>query len=111
MLGVSGTPVLDAVGKLGDLGDRSSDKRTLLLRYGLMIRLADRSDWYVTIHSAIRYDLMGIMSCGESPWGWAPTIRFRMAVDAIDVMSTTYLPDVRYYLANLGTALESQVTS
>src|SRR5712671_246167 len=29
MLGVSGTPVLDAVGKLGDLGDRSSDKRTL----------------------------------------------------------------------------------
>ena len=29
MLGVSGTPVLDAVGKLRDLGDRSSDKRTL----------------------------------------------------------------------------------
>ena len=29
MLGVSGTPVLDAVGKLGDLGDRPSDKRTL----------------------------------------------------------------------------------
>jgi len=26
MLGVSGTPVLDAVGKLGDLGDRLSDK-------------------------------------------------------------------------------------
>ena len=30
MLGVSGTPVLDAVGKLGDLGDRPSDKCTLL---------------------------------------------------------------------------------
>ena len=29
MLGVSRTPVLDAVGKLGDLGDRPSDKRTL----------------------------------------------------------------------------------
>jgi len=29
MLGVSGTPVLDAVGKLGDLGDRPGDKRTL----------------------------------------------------------------------------------
>jgi len=29
MLGVSGTPVLDAVGKLGDLGDRPNDKRTL----------------------------------------------------------------------------------
>jgi len=28
MLGVSGTPVLDAVGKLGDLRDRLSDKRT-----------------------------------------------------------------------------------
>ena len=31
MLGVSGTPVLGAVGKLGDLGDRPSDKRMLLL--------------------------------------------------------------------------------
>src|SRR5882672_9634963 len=31
MLGVSGTPVLDAVGKLGDLGDCPSDKiRTLI---------------------------------------------------------------------------------
>jgi len=30
MLGVSGTPVLDAVGKLGDLRDRPSDKCTLL---------------------------------------------------------------------------------
>src|SRR5712671_7369742 len=31
MLGVSGTPVLDAMGKLGDLGDRPSDKiRTLI---------------------------------------------------------------------------------
>ena len=29
MLGVSGTPVLDAVGKLGHLGDRLSDKCTL----------------------------------------------------------------------------------
>jgi len=29
MLGVSRTPILDAVGKLGDLGDRSSDKCTL----------------------------------------------------------------------------------
>jgi len=29
MLGVSGTPVLDAVGELGDLGDRLSGKRTL----------------------------------------------------------------------------------
>ena len=29
MLGASGTPVLDAVGKLGHLGDRLSDKRTL----------------------------------------------------------------------------------
>jgi len=26
MLGVSGTPVLDAVGKSGDLGDRPGDK-------------------------------------------------------------------------------------
>jgi len=41
MLGASGTPVLDAVGKLGHLGDRPSDKRTLPPTYGLMIRLAD----------------------------------------------------------------------
>jgi len=41
MLGVSGTPVLDAVGKLGDLGDRPSDKCTLSSMYGLMIRSAD----------------------------------------------------------------------
>jgi len=44
MLGASRTPVLDAVGKLGDLGDRPSDKCTLsdpIL--GLMIRLADQS--------------------------------------------------------------------
>jgi len=36
MLGVSGTPVLDAVGKLRDLGDRLSNKRTLYSRYGLI---------------------------------------------------------------------------
>ena len=44
MLGVSGTPVLDAVGKLGDLGDRLSDKCMLSPTYGLMIRSADQSD-------------------------------------------------------------------
>ena len=52
------------------------------ITYGLMIRLADQSDWYIMIHSAIRYDLMGIISCGKSPWGWAPTIRSGVAVDA-----------------------------
>src|SRR5712671_4528957 len=54
---------------------------------------------------------MGIIPHGESPWGWAPTIRFGMAVDAISVLDTCYLTAVRYYLANLGTTLESQVTS
>jgi len=44
MLGVSGTPVLDAVGKLGDLGDRPSDNVCfLILTHGLMIRLAELS--------------------------------------------------------------------
>ena len=49
MLGVSGTPVLDAVGKLGDLGDHPNDKCTLSvsLTRGLMIRLTDQSDGYV----------------------------------------------------------------
>src|SRR5882672_7239342 len=54
---------------------------------------------------------MGIIPRGESPWGWAPTIRFGMAADAINVSETTYLTAVRYYLANLGTTMESQVRS
>jgi len=37
MLGVSGTPVLDAVGELGDLGDCLSNKRTLHSIIGLII--------------------------------------------------------------------------
>src|SRR5712671_2740789 len=63
------------------------------------------------ICSALRYDLMGIVPRGESPWGWAPTIHFGMAADAINVSETTYLTVVRYYLANLGTTVESQVRS
>src|SRR5882757_4718718 len=63
------------------------------------------------IRSALQYDLMGIIPRGESPWGWAPTIRFGMAADAINVSETTYLTAVRYYLANLGTTMESQVRS
>ena len=54
---------------------------------------------------------MGIIPHGESPWGWAPTIRFWMAIDAINVSDTCYLTAVRYYLANLGTTMESQVRS
>ena len=34
-----------------------------------------------------------------------------MAADAINVSETTYLTAVRYYLANLGTTMESQVRS
>src|SRR5712672_3653332 len=87
MLGVSGTPVSDAVGKLGDLGDRLNDKTYAfrLWTHGLMIRLADRSDGYVYYtHSALRYDLMGIIPRRGFPCVWIPTIRFRMAVDAIN---------------------------
>jgi len=54
---------------------------------------------------------MGIIPHGESPWGWAPTIRFGMAVDAINVSETCYLTVVRYYITNLGTTMESQVRS
>src|SRR5712672_3031522 len=63
------------------------------------------------MRSALRYDLMGIIPRGESPWGWAPTICFGMATDAINVSETTYLTAVQYYLANLGTTMESQVRS
>src|SRR5712671_2948207 len=86
MLGVSGTPVLDAVGKLGDLGDRLSDKTYALClpTHGLMIRLADRSDRYMYYtYAALRYDLMGIIPRRGIPCVRTPTIRFRMAVDAI----------------------------
>src|SRR5712672_1438581 len=34
-----------------------------------------------------------------------------MAVDAINVSELTYLSVIRHYLANLGTTMESQVTS
>jgi len=54
---------------------------------------------------------MGIIPRGESPWGWAPTIRSGMAADAINVSDTCYMTAVRYYLANLGTTMESQVRS
>ena len=54
---------------------------------------------------------MGIIPRGESPWGRAPTICFGMAADAINVSDTRYLTAVRYYLANLGTTMESQVRS
>src|SRR5712672_611136 len=86
MLGVSGTPVLDAVGKLGDLGGRPSDKRTLsVLTHGLMIRLAELSVGCVYYtNAALRYDLMGIIPWKGFPCAWIPTIRFGMAVDAIN---------------------------
>src|SRR5712672_518060 len=113
MLGVSGTPVLDAVGKLGDLGDRLNDK----------CMLSDFDSWtddptgrsvgwirllYIlstTIRSDGDYPSEGI------PLRLHPTIRFGMAVDAIKRLGTTYRPVVRYYLANLGTTMESQVRS
>src|SRR5882757_3001155 len=54
---------------------------------------------------------MGIIPRGESPWGCAPTICSGMAADAINISESTYLTAVRYYLANLGTTMESQVRS
>ena len=63
------------------------------------------------IRSTLRYNLMGNIPRGESPWGRAPTIRFGMAADAINVSDTCYMTVVQYYLANLGTTMESQVTS
>ena len=98
MLGVSGTPVLDAVGELGDLGDRLSDKTyaLCLLTFGLMIRLANLSDGYVYYtYSTLRYDLMGIIPRRGFPCAWIPTIRFGMATGAINVSETTCLSTVR----------------
>jgi len=93
MLGVSGTPVLDAVGKLGDLGDRLGGKRTFsILTYGLMTRPAEQPVGCVyDTYSALRYDLMGIIPQGGFPCDWTLTIRFGMAVDAIKRLRI-YLP-------------------
>jgi len=85
MLGVSGTPVLDAVGKLGDLGDHLSDKHTLLDSDSWTDDPTGRAvGWmrllYVlstTIRSDGDYPSEGI------PLRLHPTIRFGMAVDAI----------------------------
>ena len=85
MLGVSGTPVLDAVGKLGDLGDRLSDKCTLCDSDSWTDDPADRVVGrmrllYIcgtTLRSDGDYSLRGF------PCVWIPTIRFGMAVDAI----------------------------
>jgi len=49
-----------------------------------MIRLADRSEGCVYYtYLALQYDLMGIIPQRGFPCAWIPTIRFRMAVDAI----------------------------
>jgi len=90
MLGVSGTPVLDAVGKLGDLGDRSSDKHTLLCLWtddptGRSVGLVLYADLSTTIRSDGDYPLEGI------PLRLHPIIRSGMAVDAIDDSEVCYL--------------------
>ena len=74
MLGVSGTPVLDAVGKLGDLGDRPSDKRTLSDSDPWTDDPADRTVgrmrllyvFSTTIRSDGDYPLEGIPLCLDS---------------------------------------------
>src|SRR5712672_4350612 len=97
MLGVSGTPVLDAVGKLGDLGDRLSGKNVRSLpsdswtddptgRAAGWMRL--RYIFSTTIRSDGDYPLEGF------PCDWTLTIRFGMAVDAINVSEPTYLFDL-----------------
>jgi len=74
MLGVSGTPVLDAVGKLGDLGDRLSDKCTLSDSDSWTDdpagRVVGRMRLLYTFSTTIRsdggYPLMGIPLCLDS---------------------------------------------
>ena len=85
MLGVSGTPVLDAVGKLGDLGDCPSGKCTLYVSDSWTVDPTGRAVgrmrllyiFSTTIRSDGDYPLMGI------PLEPIPTIRLWMAVDAI----------------------------
>src|SRR5712671_3230003 len=74
MLGVSGTPVLDAVGKLRDLGDRPGDKRTLSEFDLWTVDPTDRSIGWIhllyilstTIRSDGDYPLEGIPLCLDS---------------------------------------------
>jgi|SRR5712672_1935001 len=87
MLGVSGTPVLDAVGKLGDLGDCLSGKRTLSITYGLMIRLADWSD-----RIRLRYILSTtIRSDGDYPLEESPVSRFLLYASGWPLMPSRFI--------------------
>jgi len=55
------------------------------MTHGLMIRLAELSVGCVYYtYAALRYDLMGIIPWRGFPYVWTPTIRFGMAVDAIN---------------------------
>jgi len=69
------------------------------------IRLVQYDISSTTIRSDGDYSLWGI------PLRLDSTIRFGMAVDAPSDSEATYLTTVRYYLANLGTTMESQVRS
>src|SRR5712671_2803813 len=113
MLGVSGTPVLDAVGKLGDLGDRSGDKCTLSASDSWTDDPTGRSVGWIcllyilstTVRSDGDYPSEGIPLCPNSYYmlsdgRWCHRVSY-----------SAYSPSVRYYLANLGTTMESQVTS
>jgi len=92
MLGVSGTPVLDAVGKLGDLGDRLSDKTYAFCSYDSWTddptgRAAGWMRLLYALSTTIRSD--GDYPSEGIPLRLHPIIRSRMAVDAISVFEST----------------------
>src|SRR5712671_492525 len=91
MLGVSGTPVLDAVGKLGDLGDRLGDKCTLSESDSWTDDPTGRAAGWMrllyALSTTIRSD--GDHPSKGIPLRLHPIIRSRMAVDAISVSEPT----------------------
>src|SRR5712672_3539768 len=85
MLGVSGTPVLDAVGKSGDLGDWSDDK----------LRTLKCPDW----------DHHSMFPLSDGLWCHRISDSFRPALLYVSVIARLYL-----YIVDLGAICSSKLS-
>ena len=94
MLGVSGTPVLDAVGKLGDLGDRPSDKRTLSASDSWTDDLTGRSVGWIRLLYIFG---ITIRSDGDYPLEGIPLVRLLLYAFGWPLMPSRFILCLRAY--------------